>query len=366
MDIASALKIEAETPFMVIDEDQTRKNISRIEKLASSSGKNLRPHSKTHKIPEIARWQIEAGAIGVCVQKVSEAEVMFNGGVQNILISNEIVDRRKTDRIAKLAAAGCRITVAIDSLYGARNLSESAKYNNLEIPVLLDLDLGMHRCGIDPQMFDHFLESVKNIGSLTIDGIMAYDGNVHGNTLVERTKSVTEESRVLEPIVSSFVKKKLGRNIISVAGTPSAEAWSKIGYVNELQPGTYIFYDLHCREMNLCSTSEISSGVVAQVMSKGESGHGRIVLDAGYKSISIDQGVVPEVMNENGIIGKVIAMSEEHTVVEPTNNSLEIGEKVVMLTYHACTTTDYWDRAWMFSKSHMPLTISIEGRGKRE
>lgn len=366
MDIAKALEIDAETPFMVLDEDQTKKNIHNMQKLAKTSGKKLRPHSKTHKIPEISRWQVDSGAVGICVQKVSEAEVMFEGGVRNILISNEIIDKRKTDRIAKLAASGCDISVAIDSFYGAENLSESAKCHNLEIPVLFDIDIGMHRCGIDSSRFDRLVDSVKNLGGLKVCGIMAYDGNVTGKTLEERTKSVSEESNILEPIVSSFLRKEPEESIISVGGTPTAGPWSKIDYVNELQPGTYVYYDLHCREMNLCSTSEISMGVVAQVMSKSETPHGRVVLDAGYKSISIDQGVVPEVVNENGLIGTIIGMSEEHTIVDTEKNSLEIGDRVVMLTYHACTTTDYWDKAWMFSKRHRPRTISIKARGKRE
>ncbi len=365
MNVNNALKINAETPFMAIDEDQTKINIKNMQKIANSSNKRLRPHSKTHKIPEIASWQISEGASGVCVQKVSEAEVMFNGGITNILISNEVVDKRKTDRIAKLASEGCNISVAVDSLYGAKKLSESALYKNVKIDVLLDIDTGMHRCGVSPSNIEGFNNSLKNLNGLNVSGWMAYDGQVHNPINIEREKEVEIESVKLK-LLSDSMKNKINQNIISVGGTPTAYLWAKYDFVNELQPGTYVYYDMHCNAMNLCSISDISMGVVSQVMSKSSDPEERVVLDAGYKSISLDQGVYPTIITENGQTGNVTGMSEEHTVVDSKNLDLKIGDRVVMLPYHACTTTDFWDYAWLFSKFHNSRTLLVQGRGKRE
>ncbi len=365
MNVNNALMIESETPFMVIDEDQTRINIKNMQKIADSNNKHLRPHSKTHKIPEIASWQISEGASGVCVQKVSEAEVMFNGGINNILISNEIVDRRKTDRIAKLASQGCNISVAVDSLYGAKRLSESSIYHSTRIDVLLDIDAGMHRCGIPISNMESFNNSLKNMSGINVAGWMVYDGQIHNPVSMEREKDVEIESVKLRSLANSL-KNKMNQSIISVGGTPTAYIWSKYDFVNELQPGTYVYYDMHCNAMNLCSISDISMGIVSQVMSKSQDPEERVVLDAGYKSISLDQGVYPTIITEDGKMGNVTGMSEEHTVVNSKNLDLNIGDRVVMLPYHACTTTDFWDRAWLLSKSHNPRTVSVEGRGKRE
>jgi D-serine deaminase-like pyridoxal phosphate-dependent protein len=268
MNIEGALEIDAETPFMVIDEDQTRSNIKNMQNIASSNNKKLRPHSKTHKIPEIASWQIADGASGVCVQKVSEAEVMFNGGIKDILISNEVVDRRKTDKIAELAREGCNILVAIDSMYGAMRLSESALYKHVKIGVIVDIDIGMHRCGVSIPDIRTFNNSIKNMNGINIEGFMAYDGQVHATSEGDREKDVESESIKLKAALDS-IENETSHGILSVGGTPTSAIWAKYDFVNELQPGTYVYYDMHCNAMNLCSVSDISMGVVSQVMSSG-------------------------------------------------------------------------------------------------
>lgn len=365
MDVRNALKLGMETPFMVIDADQTRRNILTMQKVTSVAGKNLRPHSKTHKIPEISRWEIEEGAVGICVQKVSEAEVMFRGGIRNILISNEVVDRRKTDRICLLAEAGCEISVAVDSRRGVSTLSESASRIGVKIPALIDVDLGMHRCGVTLSSVESFADYVKDTPGLKLQGLMAYDGQVNDPSEEKRSKIVEMESTSLFQAVK-YIKKLNGECVISAGGTPTAEPWSRVHYVTELQPGTYVFYDAHCMAMNLCNLSEISMGVVSQVMSKSEGNAKRVVLDAGSKSISIDQGIYPIPVGEQGIIGKVVAMSEEHCVVELNESGIDITDLVTLLPYHTCTTTDYWDNAWLFSSTNEPRMVHVEGRGKRE
>lgn len=366
MNLKSAVRIGNETPFMVVDEDQTRKNIKEMQKIAGSSQKRLRPHSKTHKIPQIAKWQIKEGAVGICVQKVSEAEVMFEGGIEDILVSNEIVDTRKTDRIARLIAKGSNVSVVLDSIVGAKALSKSASKNEVEIPVLIDLDLGMHRCGIPPSTSADFYDSILNMKGLRFQGVMGYDGNVKDESYEKREMEVLGEAKILSESLKALRQVGAELENISVGGTPSALAWSKQEVVNELQPGTYVYYDLHCNAMNLCTQSEVSMGVVTQVMSQSQEHPNRVVLDAGYKAISLDQGIFPQVFDEERKVGHVISMSEEHTVIELVEREINIGDNLLMLPYHACTTTDYWDNALLFSNSHPTKSIQIKGRGRRE
>ena len=364
MNVKRALSINSETPFMAIDLDQTKGNIHKFQEIARNGRKLLRPHSKTHKIPYLAMLQLKAGAVGVCVQKVSEAEVMYSGGVNNILLSNEVVDRRKCDRIARLSRDGCTISVAVDSYEGARNLSESAGYLGQTIEVLIDVNIGMDRCGVDPDSVIDFYSLIKKLKNIRVKGIMAYDGQVHSPDPEERESMVNRERKTVLELYNRLKQLDSNVQILTVGGTPSSEIWSRFEEVTEIQPGTYVFYDMHCREMGLCQMEEISMGVVCQVMSKKLDE--RIVLDAGYKSVSLDQGVYPVAVNGNGIVGKVISMSEEHTVIKPEQKNIELGSKILLLPYHSCTTTDLWDYAWMYKEDSLPVKTKIMGRGKRE
>ncbi|WMT52535.1 alanine racemase [Ferroplasma acidiphilum] len=364
MNVEQALLISSETPYMAVDLNQTMNNIRKFQEIANKGHKTLRPHSKTHKIPYLAKLQLEEGASGVCVQKVAEAEVMFNGGISDILISNEVIDKRKCDRIARLSKNNCRISVAVDSLDGATNLSESAAYLNQVIPVLIDINIGMDRCGIDSEEVLKFHSELKKLPNIRVDGIMAYDGQVHSPKAAEREEMVNRERVIVQDIFQKLKKIDPNIKVLTVGGTPSSEIWSHFEEVSEIQPGTYIFYDMHCQEMGLCGMDEVSMGVVGQVMSMK---HGkRIVLDAGYKSISLDQGVYPVAVNQKGIVGKVVSMSEEHTVIKPDQEDIELGSKVLLLPYHACTTTDFWDYAWIYDGKELPVMTKIMGRGKRE
>ncbi len=364
MDAERALLVNSETPYMVTDLGQTKRNIHKFQEIANNGHKVLRPHSKTHKIPYLAKLQMEEGAIGICVQKVSEAEVMFAGGVSDILLSNEVVDRRKCDRVARLSKDGCRISVAVDSFEGARNLSESAAYLNQAIPVLIDVNIGMDRCGIDPDRVLELHSQLKKLPNIRFDGIMAYDGQVHSPDLSKREELVRAERKVVKGLFENLKKIDPHMKTLTVGGTPTSEIWSHFEEVTEIQPGTYVFYDIHCKEMGLCNVEEISMGIVGQVMSMKD--RERIVLDAGYKSISLDQGVYPVAVNANGIVGKVVAMSEEHTVIKPEQKGIELGSKALLLPYHSCTTTDLWDYTWMYEGKELPFLTKIMGRGKRE
>ena len=364
MNIERALSLNIETPYMVVDLDQTIRNIRKMQEIANKNKKALRPHVKTHKMPYLARIQIEEGAIGIAVQKLAEAEVMCAGGVNDILISNEVVDKRKCDRIAKLASEGCKISVAVDSLIGAKCLSESASHYGVTIPVLIDVNVGMNRCGVDPENVISFYRQLKEFPNIKVIGLMAYDGHVLNPNPSKRKQMVEAEYKAIEGIFKELKKLDENIHVLSVGGTPTAEFWAQFDEVTELQPGTYVFCDVHYSELGLCTLDEISMGVVAQVISMKEGE--RIVLDAGYKAISLDQGVYPIALNENGIVGNVIGMYEEHTVIKPVQKGITIGDKVLLLPYHACTTTDMWDYAWFFEGNKPPMRIPILARGKRE
>ena len=363
MDVKKTLDLTFETPFMVIDADQVNRNIKKMQKIADKGGKKLRPHSKTHKMPEISRMQVENGANGVCVQKIAEGEIMFKGGVNNILLSNEIFGS-KNDRAANLISQGCELTVAIDNYSSAQQFSKACKYLNVEGKVVIDVNVGMNRCGVDPKDFSSLFNKVSHLPKITIEGIMAYDGHVNFEEQMKREEAVLKEEKLLVPIIDFLKQNGIKEPTVSVGGTPTADLWSKSDLATEIQPGTYIYYDSHHLKMGLCGIDEIAMGVVATVTSEkvGE----RLVLDAGYKSVSLDQGVFPLVLDENNDLYRVVSMSEEHTVLKSPKNKTYLGKKFILLPYHACTTTDLWDGSYLVEDLKGSKFMPIQARGKRE
>jgi D-serine deaminase-like pyridoxal phosphate-dependent protein len=348
---------------MVIDLDQVRRNISKVQTIATKAGKDLRPHSKTHKIPYLSKLQIQAGANGVCVQKVAEAEVMFNGGIKDIFLSNEIIGT-KFNRVASLIQKGCNIVVAVDNMRSVEEFSSACSYFSVDGHVMIDVNVGMNRCGIDPADFHPLLNAVVKSRHIVVDGIMAYDGQINYPDPAKRKSEVIKEEKMIVPLIKEMNSQGFSHPKVSVGGTPTWEIWSNVDLANELQPGTYIYYDTHCMHMGLCSIDHIAIGVVSTVTS--EKVEERFVLDAGYKSVSMDQGVYPTVVDGDGNQYEVIAMSEEHTVVRATDHSTKLGRKFILLPYHSCTTTDLWDGTYAISEKDRPEYLIIQGRGKRE
>lgn len=363
MDFIKAVNSPFDTPFMVVDIYQVKKNINKLQKIADENGKKLRPHSKTHKIPEIAKMQIEAGAIGVCIQKTAEAEVMFFGGIKNLLLSNETFGD-KFLRLGRLISMGSNITIDVDNVPSIRQFSEACKYLGIEGNILLDMNVGMNRCGVEPGRIDEVIEAIKGYENLNLLGLMAYDGQVNSPDLMKREYDVKREELLLEPLIKKIKGYCTDDMIISVGGTPTAEIWAKSYISTELQPGTYIYYDMHCVKQKLCTKDEISMGVVSTCIS--EVLGSRTVLDAGYKSVAIDQGIFPTVIDGDGREYQVLSMSEEHTVIKPVDKIPHLGKRFLLLPYHACTTTDLWDKTYIIDKNNQTYSMVISGRGKRE
>lgn len=363
MNVKIALELPFQTPHMVVDFDQVNENIKKMQEIARRGEKRLRPHSKTHKIPELSRIQIGFGAIGICIQKVSEAEVMFNGGIGNLLLSNEVLGQ-KIRRCADLISEGANLTLGVDNEISTKQFSSACKVLGIEGHVIIDIDIGMNRCGIDPLELEGLLGKIKNLPNILIDGIMAYDGHVNFPDRTKREKEVRKEERVLSRVVSKLKNNGVSDPVVTVGGTPTAEIWADSEIANELQPGTYVYFDTHCVNLGLCTMKDIAIAVVATATS--EKVENRLVLDAGYKSVSLDQGVYPTVIDEGLREYDVISMSEEHTVVKVSDNVSRLGKKFIILPYHSCTTTDLWDSTYLISSQKRPRKIIIEGRGKRE
>jgi D-serine deaminase-like pyridoxal phosphate-dependent protein len=360
--VLNVRKSELDTPFIAADLDTVKGNIVRMQKLVDSHGKKLRPHSKTHKIPSVALWQVEAGAVGICVQKTSEAEVMVKGGVRDVFVSNEVIGLQKTDRLAGLAQKA-KISVAVDSALGVEQLSRSAKSSGVEMGIYLDVDVGMHRCGVSAERAADLAELVAKSSNLAFVGIMGYDGHSWKPMDNGERRRIVDESRsILRRAVKEVRAKGIGFDVISVGGTPSTPIWLEFDDVTELQAGAYVYNDVMQMERGV-PKANCAVTLTGTVMSKPS--NDQAVVDAGSKSFAFDYGRYPVPVQD--INGEVVGFSEEHTVLRSKDGPIgvELADRLDLIPYHICTLIDLWDKIHFCHKDQIVSTLSVDARGAR-
>ncbi len=349
-----------DTPALVIDLDVVESNIRKLQKWADKNRVSVRPHAKTHKSPYFAKKQIDAGAIGICAAKVSEAEVLVNGGVSEVMIPNEIVGERKIARLMSLARHA-RMIVAVDSADNVRELSAAAIEFGAELGVIIEVDVGQARCGVEagPAVVRLAKVIAKSPG-LRFDGLMGYEGHLVATRDYEVRK--TETQKAMEKLVGSadaVRKAGIPVKIVSAAGTGTYNITGAIKGITELQCGSYIFMDGDY--LQVFKDFEPALNVLANVISRPVPD--RAITDAGLKSISTDRGV-PQVVGLTG--ATVVGLSEEHgkLKVEGAATRLKVGDRVRFLPMHGDTTINLHTHYFGIRKGKLEAVIPIEGRGK--
>src|SRR5215210_4717888 len=240
------------TPYLLFDHAKMERNILKMADVARENGVALRPHVKTHKIPSIARQQVEAGAAGITVAKVSEAEVMADGGVEDIFIAYPLVTEAKIRRAVQLGERVARLVVGVDSLEGARKLSAVAEDSILE--VRLEIDTGLRRTGVLYDGAVGLAGEIEAIRNLDLTGIYTYRGAVLGGSkTLELEKAGLEEGQLMGSLADQMRERGLGVDEVSVGSTPTAEYVAKVDGVTEIRPGTYVFYDRMQARLGACS-----------------------------------------------------------------------------------------------------------------
>ncbi len=279
-----------ETPALVIDADALERNIAAMAGYARSHRMRLRPHAKTHKCATIARLQIDAGAVGVCVQKVSEAEALAAAGVADIYITNEIVDPAKLARLADLAG---RITlaVAVDSAVGVERLASALQTTGTTASVFVEIDVGHGRCGVAPVAAGALAHQVVSHG-LRFGGLQAYHGSAqHLRSAEERAAAIRHAVRLARAAQASISAAGLVCPLVTGAGSGTFINEAASGLYGELQAGSYLFLDRDYADNVPASGAprfEHALFVRAQVMSRGYS---HAVIDAGHKAHALDSGL---------------------------------------------------------------------------
>ncbi|MBV9863484.1 MAG: DSD1 family PLP-dependent enzyme [Alphaproteobacteria bacterium] len=337
---------EIDTPALVIDLDAFERNLRRLPERVKNSTVRLRPHAKTHKCPVIALQQVELGAVGVCVQKVSEAEAMVYGGVRDVLVTNEIVGRRKLRRLMALAGLA-RIGVCADDPAQVEALDEAAGEAGITLPVHVEVDMGGRRCGVLPgEPALALARRVAESRHLSFAGLQAYHGSAqHLRGWDERRQAIAgavEKAAATRDLLQS---QGISCPNVTGAGTGTFEFEAGSGVYTELQCGSYVFMDAdYGRNLDHDGAPtrafEPSLFVWATVMSRPTDD--RAIVDAGLKALAMDSGP-PGVWEEPA--ATYDRASDEHgrLLISGATNRLRLGDKIRLVPGHCDPTVNLYD-----------------------
>jgi D-serine deaminase-like pyridoxal phosphate-dependent protein len=355
-----------DTPALLIDLDAFERNIARLAQAVAGTGVRLRPHAKTHKSPVIALRQMAAGAVGVCCQKVSEAEALVYGGVGNVLVTNEIVGPPKIARLVALAKQA-QVAVCADHPANVDALSQAAVAFGVRLSVLVEVNVGADRCGVEPG--EPVLTLAKRIAGsagLRFGGLQAYHGAAqHIREHAKRKEAIDSAVEKVRRTVELLKHNGLTCELVSGAGTGTYAFEAASGIFNELQAGSYIFLDAdYAKNLTPAGTPgsdfEHSLFVYATVMSHPTKD--RAVLDAGLKALSVDSGL-PRVADMPDV--EYIRAADEHgkLTLHDVNRSLEIGSKVRLIPGHCDPTVNLYDWYVGYRSDRVEVLWPITARG---
>ena len=350
---------ELDTPALIVDLDKAEENIRTLQAFADANNVSVRPHVKTHKSPYWALKQIDAGAIGVCTAKVGEAEAMVDGGIGDILVANEVVGQRKITRLVALAKQAS-ITVVVDDATTVDELSQAAEANATEIDVLIDVNIRINRCGVEPgQPVVDLAKRVDISPGLVFKGLMGYEGHIPPEADKDTPSEAIESMRKFLDAIESLEEAGLKVEVVSAGGTSTYAFTGLQPRITELQCGTYIFMDAAYRDESPEFKPALT--VLSQVMSKPT--FDRAILDIGLKSVSVDSGP-PEILDLKG--ATLTKLSEEHGTLqlEGSAQQLKIGDKVSLLPAHGDTTINIHSHYFCVRNGVLEAVVPITARGK--
>ncbi|MCU1327244.1 MAG: alanine racemase protein, partial [Bryobacterales bacterium] len=273
---------DLDTPALVVDLDIMERNLQRVQDYCHSHGLKLRPHTKTHKSIEVARRQLKLGAAGLTVAKTSEAEVMLGAETRDLLVAYPVIGESKMRRLAAIAAI-TRLTVAIDSLVGAQQLSAAAASAGVRMGFLVEVDVGLGRVGVPPgQALDLTVAAMK-LPNLDWRGINFYPGHIKS----QDTEKLSLLSATVAELREALALSGLVPEIISGGSTPALFHSHEIEGVTEIRPGTYVYNDLNTVASGACSLEDCAASVLVTVVSRARDG--QMIVDGGSKTFSSDK-----------------------------------------------------------------------------
>ena len=366
------LYTQLDTPALLIDRERLTKNLSDMQRYADENGVALRPHTKTHKCPAIAKLQLEAGACGIAVAKTGEAEAMAQNGLRDIFIANEIVGETKLRRIAALAQSGVRISFGVDTPCQVTAAEAVFAALNVRVPVLIEIEVGENRSGIiEESDFLCLLDTIRVCPHVPFGGIFSHDGNSYGAPDLDalRALSLGAQRRTLR-FAELAAQHGMPCKTVSYGATPTFMNHVPIlSGITELRPGTYALMDASQGAAS-SSLDRCAATVLATVISKPTDT--RTILDVGAKGLTMQtrtEGIcavagrgtlydTPEVHIEK--------VFDEHAIVNDRafHDCVQVGDKVRIIPVHICPVCNLYDHAYLISGDSVVQELEIACRGR--
>jgi D-serine deaminase-like pyridoxal phosphate-dependent protein len=359
---------DLDTPCLLIHLDVLELNVGEMAALAREAGVKLRPHTKTHKSPDIARMQVSAGASGITVAKLGEAEVMVEAGFDDLLVAYPIWGESKLARLRSLLGrAGVR--VSLDSVEVAAGIGRVGREVGADVPVLVEVDTGVHRLGRPPgQATAELVADVARVRGVDVIGLLTHAGHAYRSRDRAELRS-TAEREVLDLAETAEACARAGVPIreISVGSTPTVRDEVRAEGVTEVRPGTYVFNDVQQMRLGVATEDRCAARVLATVVSRPSLE--RFVIDAGTKAFSADGGDGPPFPGRGVVVGRpelrIDFMNEEHGVGHlEGDGDLRIGDRLEVVPLHVCSTVNMFDVANGVRGGAVEREIPIAGRGR--
>lgn len=360
---------ELDTPSLLLDLDQMEKNIEEIIRFAKDAHLNYRPHIKTHKSIEIAKKQMEMGAVGITAATVGEAEVMAEGGINDILIAFPISGEQKLNRVKKLLQKA-KITIAVDSVEQAEALHQFFRYNKALPEVWVKVNCGLNRAGVEPnEEVVELAQYIVNKTDLPLTGIFTHAGHAYGAKSPEEMKKIAE-AEAEAVITSATLCENVGIPIQhrSIGSTPTFKIGGVVEGISEIRPGNAVFYDMVQVGLGVAKVDQCALTVLAGVYSIKKD---RMIIDAGSKTLALDKGAHGLAsVNGHGYIMEypnlvIERLSEEHGIVAlPNKTDIPLNEKLTIIPNHACVVANLFDHYVVHQKGKVVDKWKIDARGQ--
>jgi len=343
-----------ETPCIVADLQIIKRNITQMQELCKRYACALRPHIKTHKSVEIAKMQIEAGAVGITCAKVSEAEVMADGGLTDIFIAYPLIGKSKIERAIILAKKLRRLILTVDSLIGAEALSQYAQKHDAIIEVRLEIDTGAGRTGASVQNAADLGTAISQLPNLQLTGLFTFKGMMYeSKPTSNREQAALEECTLLNQVSDALGKRGVKIQDLSAGSTPTGAACAATGLVNEVRPGTYVFYDQMGILQGICTEEDVAARILATVVSTPN----HAIIDGGCKTFPTDITLNQAPLNAHSygyVVGKknlrLDRVNEEHGMLRSTDGSptgLQVGDIIELFPIHICPAINLQNYIWL-------------------
>jgi len=343
-----------------------RRNITRLADYGRQHKLGIRPHTKTHKSVLMARLQMEAGAVGLTVAKVGEAEVMSEAS-GDLLLAYPALDSARTARIAKLAQRAT-LRVGLDSAAAADAIGDAVRSAGATIGILVDLDVGFHRTGVQsPAEALRLAQHVSRTRGLRLDGLMCFRGDLK-HPFEQQKPALLEINALLDEAADLFRRGGLECGIVSGGSSPSAYFSHHVDALTEIRPGTYIYNDMNQVRGGFNTIDDCAARVECTVVSNAVPG--KFVIDAGSKALTMDRSAHNPELNGFGHVveypeARIVRLSEEHGEVDVSQSDRrpKLGERVHVIPNHICPCINLHDNVWIREEDESLRQIPVDARG---